>query len=735
MQRTERLPHQRGERAAVNRLELLPAGLLHVRARLGTEALATGAELVLRAEAAGVERRIRFQPDERAGRLGHAFVDLRDLAPPAGDDAWAMSLSVGGGDPSPLRMRRKHLDATERVVRGEDGYYRLQARLPKRTKQPLIRCRRLDPHAEVTRVEVGDRAIVIHGELPPEAGETSLVATSRRDKAERTTGVERAGRRFSAELALADLARAGDGEVWDLRVATAGERLRLAAHSDGIHEKGRVVEFPPRAAVADGAARRLRPYYTARNRLSVRSRPIPLDEAERRVAQPRGGPDPPPRRVGETPQLGRRRGALFTLVRWLQAVVRPVMRLLRGSRRSSASPVPQEGKVYILLLNAYAMGGTVRTTLNLAEHLAQRHDVELISVVRKRDRPLFRVPRGIDLTVVDDRRRRGRARGFFERGARALPSMLVHPEDWAFNLTTAWSDVQLVRKLRSLDSGVLITTRPALNVIAAQFAPPSVRVIGQEHLNFRAHRPGLARQVRRHYRDLDALVVLTHDDQHDYREVLAGAETRIERITNAVPRLSGEPRAERDKIVLAAGRLTWQKGYDLLIDAFVPVAEKHPDWQLRIYGDGARRKRLARRILRADLYNNVFLMGVTRRLGEVMSRAGLFVLSSRYEGFGMVIVEAMSKGLPVVSFDCPRGPGEIIDPGRDGILVPPQDVEGLARAMLELIEDDERRRRYGAAATEKVREFEIDQVGEQWESLLSELIKDDGNRAPATAAA
>ena len=241
--------------------------------------------------------------------------------------------------------------------------------------------------------------------------------------------------------------------------------------------------------------------------------------------------------------------------------------------------------------------------------------------------------------------------------------------------------------------------------------------------------------MERRYGGLDALAVLTDADRHDYQEVLAGSNTRIVRIPNAVPHVPGKPRDERQKVVLAAGRLTWQKGFDLLIDAFVPIARERPDWQLRIYGTGNREQRLRRRILRQGVYNNVFLMGTTRRLGEFMSRAALFALSSRYEGFGMVIVEAMSKQLPVVSFDCPRGPGEIIDPGRDGILVPPQDVAGMTQALLELIDDADKRAQYGAAAAEKARRYEIGEIGAQWESLLAQLTQNDGHRAPEPAAA
>jgi glycosyltransferase involved in cell wall biosynthesis len=151
------------------------------------------------------------------------------------------------------------------------------------------------------------------------------------------------------------------------------------------------------------------------------------------------------------------------------------------------------------------------------------------------------------------------------------------------------------------------------------------------------------------------------------------------------------------------------------------VADRHPDWQLRIYGSGPQRDQLREQIESLGVSDRVVLMGRTQRLADAMAEASIFVLSSRFEGFGMVIVEAMSAGLAVVSFDCPNGPRDIITSGSDGILVPPADVDAMAAALDELIEDPERRRRYAAAALRRSGDFAVGTIGSQVERLLADL--------------
>jgi glycosyltransferase involved in cell wall biosynthesis len=398
---------------------------------------------------------------------------------------------------------------------------------------------------------------------------------------------------------------------------------------------------------------------------------------------------------------------------------RLALALVRRLPAPRPRPPRDRPAIRIVLANAHAMGGTVRTTLSLAGHLARSHEVEVIALKRGgKRRPFFPFPPGVTVTTLDDR---GRARrSLAERALTALPSVLTHPEDYGYRSSSLWTDLQLLRRLRATGGEVVIATRPAWALLAAAATPPDAITVAQEHMNLRAHRPALAADVRRRYADLDALVVLTEGDRADYRALGA---LRVERIPNPTPSLDGGTSALEAPVVAAAGRLTSQKGFDLLIPAFAPVARRHPQWTLRIYGGGPERAALQALIEAQGLAGRVELMGPTKRLGAALAEASLFVLSSRFEGFGLVILEAMQAGLPVVSFDCPRGPGEIITTGRDGTLVPPEDVAGLSAALDELIADPARRRAYGAAALETAAAYDQREIGARWETLLDELIR------------
>jgi glycosyltransferase involved in cell wall biosynthesis len=216
------------------------------------------------------------------------------------------------------------------------------------------------------------------------------------------------------------------------------------------------------------------------------------------------------------------------------------------------------------------------------------------------------------------------------------------------------------------------------------------------------------------------LTVLTEHDLSEYGEFLGGSP-RVEQIPNAVTRLDGGISDLSSKTVIAAGRVRHQKDFRRMVNAFALVAAKHPDWQLKIFGDGPNRERLENLVIELGLQANVFFPGPVKNIGAELAAASVYALSSRREGFPMVLLEAMSKGLPVVSFDCPTGPREIVRNEENGLLVPHQDVEALAAGINRMIEDEELRRRCGRGAVETAARYTIDVIGARWEELLTEV--------------
>ncbi|TDD32330.1 glycosyltransferase family 4 protein [Actinomadura sp. KC06] len=386
-------------------------------------------------------------------------------------------------------------------------------------------------------------------------------------------------------------------------------------------------------------------------------------------------------------------------------------------RRWSRVPAPGERlRVRVLLQNAHGTGGTIRTVLNLCGHLAGDHDIEIVSALRRSRRPFFAIPLGATVTYADDRfAPKGRTARLLSR----LPSVLTPVDEASFRLMSMWTDVCLLRALYRTPADVVIGTRPSLNLLAAELAPRGAVTIGQDHMSLDSYQPALHRQVVRAYRRLTVVTALTEAARAGYERALAGSGVRVVRIPNAAPPLPGRPSRREHKVVLAAGRLVANKRFDLLIRAFAPIAAEHPDWTLRIFGRGVRRDRLNELIIELGLTGRVELRPITRDLHGEMARASIYALSSRREGMPMVIIEAMGMGLAVVSFDCPHGPAELIDHGRDGLLVPNGDADALTAALRELITDRDLRDRLGEQAVLSARAHDLEHIGPQWSRLLS----------------
>ena len=219
-------------------------------------------------------------------------------------------------------------------------------------------------------------------------------------------------------------------------------------------------------------------------------------------------------------------------------------------------------------------------------------------------------------------------------------------------------------------------------------------------------------------RKYDRVVVLTQEDLdanwRGYNNVCA--------IPNPTRFLPSIPSLLNEKRVLAVGRLSSEKNFASLVRAYSHVAKRFPDWRLNIYGEGPESRSILSEIESRDLSDVVHLKGNNPDIDKEMLSSSILVVTSRYEGFSLVIVEAMACGLPVVSYSCPYGPKEIIHEGKDGFLVPVNDEKMLAERICQLITDEELRRQIGAAAFERAKDYSMETIMNKWLSLFHELL-------------
>jgi len=170
------------------------------------------------------------------------------------------------------------------------------------------------------------------------------------------------------------------------------------------------------------------------------------------------------------------------------------------------------------------------------------------------------------------------------------------------------------------------------------------------------------------------------------------------------------------------GRFYHQKGFDLLLRAFARLKDRYAQWTLTILGDGPLRDELQRLCEKLGVSERVFLPGRVKNPEHFLKQAELFVLPSRFEGFPNALCEAMACGLPVIASDCPSGPREIIRDGKDGVLVPNQDIRALTGAMGWLMSNEAERNRLAAAAVEVIERFGMEKIIKRWESVLCKVL-------------
>jgi glycosyltransferase involved in cell wall biosynthesis len=332
-------------------------------------------------------------------------------------------------------------------------------------------------------------------------------------------------------------------------------------------------------------------------------------------------------------------------------------------------------------------GGTERAATLLANHLSCHYDITILSKSFSHQKNAYQL--GMNVSDI-----------------KFTGSNFIFTNKCKNYIAQNKPDIVVVHTMSKLTPVLLINGIKAKNIWSL------------EHISFDFHNTLFKYFRRKLYKKLDKVITLTHEDARNY----AFIADKVSVIANSHPLPIRKSVDSLDsKTIVSIGRLTSQKGYDLLIQAWSLIEIRYPKWSLHIYGEGEDKEKLEVLINCLNL-RNIILEGITTNVQTVYDTAEFYVMSSRYEGLPVVLIEAQSRGLPVVSFDCPSGPAEIISDNIDGYLVENGNTDMLADRISDLIENEALRRKFSNEALLSAKRFEPEKIISQWMNLIETVV-------------
>lgn len=355
-------------------------------------------------------------------------------------------------------------------------------------------------------------------------------------------------------------------------------------------------------------------------------------------------------------------------------------------------------KIAILLTDITGEGGIERVTSLLSARLNQAgYDVTIISCFHRYKQSKYPIDEKVKLDFLVE-------------------------QDYNLKKISAFGRINMIIRAKKALSRYLKTN--SFDVIITQAFLPTFLIAATdhqaynivcEHFKYDLYATPITKIRNYIYSRRDQVVTLTDADRDKFRNVGIHAIT----LPNMSP-FPIESNSYEGKRIISVGRLQPQKGYDILIPAMKPVFDAHPDWHLDIYGEGPDRDMLQNMINALDLSSHITLCGYSDNIRHELRNSAISIVSSRFEGFPMAILEALSCGVPTVSFDCPQGPKQLLKDGA-GLLVEPENQEKMTESILKMIESPDLRESSKKQGYKNMQEYTPERITERWIELLSTI--------------
>lgn len=375
-------------------------------------------------------------------------------------------------------------------------------------------------------------------------------------------------------------------------------------------------------------------------------------------------------------------------------------------------------KVSILSLHL-GYGGIEKCVVSLANTLCSRYEVEIAVCYKLYDKPVFDIDDRVKIKYLNNDLRPNNNE--FRQYLKEKKFIRVLKEGIKGLRGLYRRKKTMVNYIINCDSDVIISTRDVFNYWLCGYGKPGVLKIGWEHNHFHEDYK-YASNISRSARGLDYLVLVSSELQKFYAKQLQNSNCMCIYIPNTIESLPTK-KAPLDKHrLVSVGRLSHEKGYIDLLKVYKRLIKDYPDWTLDIVGDGVERENIENFINDNNLNGKVILHGFQGKeyIDKLLNQSSIYLMTSYTESFGIVLIEAMSHGLPCIAYDSAEGAREIINSGENGYLIKHRNLEAMVKKIKDLIKNKEERIKIGSQARNSVKKYTSDVVSEEWFTLIEE---------------
>lgn len=376
-------------------------------------------------------------------------------------------------------------------------------------------------------------------------------------------------------------------------------------------------------------------------------------------------------------------------------------------------------KIAILSLHL-GYGGVEKAIVSLANSLAktQKYDIEIVSIYKLYEKPAFDINEEVKVTYLLPSRLNPNRKEWKEALHNLKLIQLGKESLKSLNILYKRRK-NMVNYIKNTKADVIISTRVFLNELLSEYGRDDTLKIGWEHNHYHDDMK-YATDVIRSAKNLDYFVLVSNGLQKFYHKKMRSYKCKCVYIPNAIESIPKTKSPLTSEHLISVGRLSKEKGYLDLLKIYLDLKNKKCRWHLDVVGDGSERKKLEDFIKNNNLENDVTLHGFknSKEIEKLMQKSSIYVMTSYTESFGIVLLEAMSNGLPCIAFDSAEGAKEVITSGRDGYLIKHRNFKAMEKKILDLTKDIETRKELGKNGRRKVKGYISDNICSSWEKII-----------------